>query len=141
MVFTNNSSSLGSLRPFCCQFVCGLCFGWSGCFTTYKTTQTKQVHMFSLSQSLPKAIYSICKELPSIQRSSCSLLWVFCFIFKCISSLPTHAFCRFNFANGFVGKSKWSLTLISVFTVPSRVRDVLHNHQHAVKNLTRASLH
>lgn len=66
------------------------------------------------------------------------MLWVFCFIFKCVSSLPTDVFCQFYFSNGFVGKSKWSLTLISVFTVPIRARDVLHNHQHAVKDLTKA---
>lgn len=138
MVFTSNSSSFGSLHPCCCQFVCGLCFGWLDFLTTYKTTQTKQIHMFSLSPSLSKAVYSILKELPSIQWSFCSLLWVFCFIFKCVSSLPTDVFCQFYFSNGFVGKSKWSLTLISVFTVPTRARDVLHNHQQAVKDLIKA---
>lgn len=138
MVFTRNSSSFGSLHPFCCQFVCVLCFGWLDFLTAYKTTQTKQIHMFSLSQNLSKAIYSIFKGLPSIQWSSCSLLWVFCFIYKCISPLPTDAFCHFNFSNGLVGKSKWSLTLISVFTVPTRARGVLHNHQYALKNLTKS---
>lgn len=138
MVFTRNSSSFGSLGPFCCQFVCGLCFGWLDFLSAYKTTQTKQIHMFSLSQSLWKTIYSISRELPSIQWSSCSLLWVFCFIFKCTCPLPTDAFCQFNFSNGFVGKFRWSLTLISVFTVPTRARNVLHNHQQALKNLSKS---
>lgn len=138
MFFTRNCSSFGSLHPFCCQLVCGLWFGWLDFLTASKTAQTKQIHMFSLSQSLSKAIYSIFQELPSIQWSSCSLLWVFCFIFKGISPLPADTCCQFNFSNGFVGKSKWSLTLISVFAVPTRARDVLHNHQHAVKNLTKS---
>lgn len=59
-------------------------------------------------------------------------------LFLSVSPLPTDSFCQFNFSNGFVGKSKWSLTLISVFAVPTRARDVLHNHQHAVQNLTKS---
>lgn len=119
----------GSLHPLCCQFVCGLCVSWLDFLTTYKTTQTKQIHMVSRSPSLSKAMYSIFQGLPSIQCSSCSLLGVFCFVLKCISPLPTDAFCQFNFSYGLVGKSKWSLTLISVFTVPITARNVLHNHQ------------
>lgn len=114
-VFTRNSSSFGSLHPFCCQFVCGLCFGW---LIFLLLTKQPQQSRYTCSH-FPKVSQRQCIPVSSFQCSSCSLLPVFCFILNCISPLLTDAFCQFSFSNGFAGKSKWSLTLITVFTAPT----------------------
>lgn len=112
---------------------CGL-VGWSFLLLTKQPKQSRYTcsHFLKAYQRQSIPFSRNCPVSSEAPAACCG-----CSAFS-VSPLPTDAFCQFNFSNGFVGKSKCSLTLISVFTVPTRARNVLHNHQHAVKNLSKS---
>lgn len=143
IMFTSNCCFFGSLHPFHCQFLCGLCFGWLyflGVFLLFEK-QPKQSKCISLlPQSLSEEKYSVFKELPPIQWSFsqyrlhvnfCNLLWpsALCLsVSMCCKQIHSTSFI---FSSGNRGKVKCTVMLTAVFSVPTRARGVLQNQQHA----------